>query len=62
LPSAAGPLRKYLAVATITDLLEQGVPLEVAQQMAAHESARTTGLYDRRGDEISLDEVVRILI
>ena len=30
------------------------------QQMAAHESARTTGLYDRRNDEISLDEVERI--
>jgi hypothetical protein len=28
--------------------------------MAAHESARTTGLYDRRDDEISLDEVERI--
>ena len=32
--------------------------LEIAQQMAAHESARTTGLYDRR-DYISLDEVER---
>ena len=30
--------------------------------MAAHESARTTGLYDRRNDEISLDEVERIAI
>jgi hypothetical protein len=30
--------------------------------MAAHESARTTGLYDRCGDEISLDEVQRIVI
>jgi hypothetical protein len=30
--------------------------------MAAHESSRTTGLYDRRGDDISLDEVERILI
>jgi hypothetical protein len=29
---------------------------------AAHESPRTTGLYDRRGDEISLDEAERILI
>jgi hypothetical protein len=25
--------------------------------MAALESARTTGLYDRRGNEVSLDEV-----
>ena len=28
--------------------------------MAAHESSRTTGLYDRRSDEVSLDEVERI--
>ena len=32
------------------------------QQMANHESARTTGLYDRRNDQVSLDEVERILI
>ncbi len=46
----------------ITAYLKNGGRLEVAQQMAAHESARTTGLYDRRGDEISLDEVERIAI
>jgi site-specific recombinase XerD len=46
----------------ITAYLTNGGKLEVAQQMAAHESARTTGLYDRRGDEISLDEVERIVI
>jgi site-specific recombinase XerD len=46
----------------ITAYLKGGGKLEVAQQMAAHESARTTGLYDRRGDEISLDEVERIVI
>jgi len=34
--------------------------LEIAQQMAAHESARTTGLYDWRNDEVSLYEVGRI--
>ncbi len=46
----------------ITAYLKGGGRLEVAQQMAAHESARTTGLYDRRGDDISLDEVERIVI
>jgi site-specific recombinase XerD len=46
----------------ITAYLRNGGKLEVAQQMAAHESARTTGLYDRRGGDISLDEVERILI
>ena len=44
----------------ITAYLENGGKLEIAQRMAAHESARTTGLHDRRDDEISLDEVERI--
>jgi hypothetical protein len=35
---------------------------EAQQQMAHHESARTTGLYDRRNDQVSLDEVERIVI
>jgi len=42
--------------------LKNGGKLEVAQQMAAHESAQTTSLYDRRGDEISLDGVEKIVI
>ena len=42
--------------------LHNGGKLEVAQQMANHESARTTGLYDRRDDLLTLDEVERILI
>ena len=46
----------------ITAYLKNGGRLEVAQQMAAHESSRTTGLYDRRNDEVSLDEVERIRI
>jgi len=44
----------------ITVYLKNGGKLEIAKQMAAHESARTTGLYDRRDDEVSLDEVERI--
>ncbi len=46
----------------ITEYLRNGGKLEIAQQMANHESARTTGLYDRRNDQISLDEVERIII
>lgn len=46
----------------ITAYLRNGGRLEVAQQMAGHASARTTGLYDRRGDDISLEEVERIAI
>jgi integrase len=42
--------------------LEAGGTLENAQAMAAHESPRTTKLYDRTGDEITLDEVERITI
>ena len=42
--------------------LEAGGTLENAQAMAAHESPRTTKLYDRTGDEITLDEVERIAI
>ncbi|SFU62934.1 tyrosine-type recombinase/integrase [Nitrosospira multiformis] len=37
----------------ITEYLRNGGKLEVAQQMAAHENARTTGLYDRRNDQVS---------
>lgn len=46
----------------ITEYLRNGGKLEIAQQMANHESARTTSLYDRRNDQITLHEVERILI
>jgi integrase/recombinase XerD len=46
----------------ITAYLEAGGTVENAQAMAAHENPRTTKLYDRTGDEITLDEVERIAI
>ena len=46
----------------ITAYLEAGGTLENAQAMAARESPRTTKLYDRTRDEITLDEVERIEI
>ena len=46
----------------ITTFLLNGGTLENAQAIAAHESPRTTKLYDRTRDEITLDEVERILI
>ena len=46
----------------ITTYLLNGGTVEKAQTIAAHESPRTTKLYDRRSDEITLDEVERILI
>lgn len=46
----------------ITVYLQNGGTLEKARQIACHESARTTRLYDRTQDQISLDEVERIVI
>lgn len=46
----------------ITNYLEHNGTLEKAQQMAAHESPRTTKLYDRTNDQITLDEVEKIVI
>jgi integrase/recombinase XerD len=46
----------------ITPHLGNGGTLENAQAMTAHESPRTTKLYDRTSEEITLDEVERIAI
>lgn len=46
----------------ITTYLKNGGTLENAAAMANHASTRTTQLYDRRHDDISLDEVERIHI
>jgi integrase/recombinase XerD len=46
----------------ITAYLSNGGTIENAQVIAGHESPRTTKLYDRTSDEISLDEVERIRI
>jgi integrase/recombinase XerD len=46
----------------ITAYLKNNGTLEAAQQIANHESPRTTKLYDRRDEEISLDEVEKISI
>lgn len=44
----------------ITAYLKNGGTLENAAAMANHASTRTTQLYDRRRDDISLDEIERI--
>ena len=46
----------------ITAYLLNGGNIEGAQAIAAHESPRTTKLYDRTSDEITLDEIERIAI
>ena len=49
-------------VTTITDLLEQGIPLEDVQRLAGHADPRTTRLYDRRQKKITRNIVERISI
>ena len=46
----------------ITAYLKNGGQLETAAAMANHASTRTTQLYDRRSDQVSLAEIERILI
>jgi integrase/recombinase XerD len=46
----------------ITNYLENGGTIENAAQIAAHESPRTTKLYDRRSDQISLDEIEKVVL
>lgn len=46
----------------ITAYLDNGGTIENAQAIAAHESPRTTKLYDRTSDEITLDEIEKIVI
>lgn len=47
---------------TITDLLDQGVPLEDVQYLAGHSDPRTTRLYDRRKKQVTRNIVERISI
>jgi integrase len=46
----------------ITAYLKNGGTLENAAAIANHASIRTAQLYDRRREELSLDEVERILV
>ena len=46
----------------VTAYLRNGGTLERAVRMANHASTRTTQLYDRRAEEVTLDEVERILV
>ena len=46
----------------ITAYLKNGGTLEKAREMANHADMRTTRLYDRRAEDVSLDDVERILI
>jgi integrase/recombinase XerD len=60
LPSRLSP--HSFRVAVITDLLEQGVPLEDVQHLAGHADPGTTRLYDRRQQKVTRNIVERISI
>lgn len=49
-------------VATVTDLLEQNVPLEDVQHLTGHADPRTTWLYDCRRRRVTRNVVERISI
>lgn len=46
----------------ITEFLRNGGELETAARIAGHDSTRTTQIYDRTEQELTLDEIERILI
>ena len=46
----------------ITEYMRNGGTLEKAQRMAAHSSSRTTNMYVRVEDELTLDEIERVVI
>ena len=52
--------QSYVSGTGITAYLGNGGALEHAQSMAAHESPRTTKLYDRTKERLTQDEVERI--
>ncbi|MCA9027596.1 MAG: tyrosine-type recombinase/integrase [Planctomycetaceae bacterium] len=60
LPSHLSP--HSFRVATVTDLLTQGVSLEDVQYLAGHSDPRTTRLYDRRQKSVTRNTVERISI
>jgi site-specific recombinase XerD len=63
LQAGVGPICNHTCRATgITVYMENGGTLERAQRMAGHASARTTSLYDRSSDRVTLDEVERVII
>jgi integrase/recombinase XerC len=45
----------------VTAYLNNGGTLEKAEQMANHASTRTTQLYDRRTEDVTLDEFERVM-
>jgi len=44
----------------ITNYVRHGRTLEKDRRMANHESARTTGLYDHSGDELTAEKIQKV--
>lgn len=44
----------------ITDYMENGGDITIAQRMAGHANIKTTQVYDRREDEVSFSEIERV--
>ena len=56
------PYRRISPPSANNPYLSNGGTLEHAQQIAGHASPRTTKLYDRTADTVTLDEIERIVI
>lgn len=58
----SGPVCNHSFRATgITEYMRNGGDIKVAAKLAAHSSTRTTQLYDRSDEEVTLDEIERIV-
>ncbi len=55
-------MQHSVRVSAITDLLNQGAPLEDVHHAALHISPRATGLYDRPKKKVTRNIVERISI
>ena len=44
----------------ITDYMQNGGDITVAQRLAGHSNIKTTQCYDRREDEVSFSEIERV--
>jgi len=60
--NAYAMIQRRARAAEITTKIRPTAPPARAAQMANHASTRSTQLYDRRAEEVTLDEVERILV
>jgi hypothetical protein len=46
----------------VTEYMNSGGTIEIAQKIAGHTSPATTRIYDRSGDRLTLEEIERVQI